>query len=172
MFHSLSTDVIQWAVAHTRARCEKKVAGDLLASGVPVFLPLMRRVTRYKNKAKTSQLPTFPGYVFFSETHFADNAKIPRMCRAQIAKILRPPDYDILKNELAFISGLLTDHELFQECVLGKPGDIVLITGGSLTGCEGKILRLKPNRRTVVLEISFLGLQLEAEVEEHLVVKR
>ena len=46
---------------------------------------------------------------------------------------------------------------------------MVRITGGPMTGYQGKIVRVKPNRWQVVLEVSFLGARLEVEVDERLV---
>jgi transcription antitermination factor NusG len=74
-----------------------------------------------------------------------------------------------LRAELRAVAGLLTDRQLVQERVVGRPGDVVRITGGSLAGNEGKILRLKPSRWQVVLEVSFIGARLVAEVDGRLI---
>jgi transcription antitermination factor NusG len=50
-------------------------------------------------------------------------------------------------------------------------GDVVRVVGGPLAGHEGRVVRVKPNRWVLVVEVSFLGARLEAEVDERLVEK-
>ena len=84
---------------------------------MPVFLPLVTRLTKYASKTQTTDLPMFGGYVFCSELHLAGNERVPRATRAQIAQILRPPDYTILKAELEGIAVVTANHRLVQERV-------------------------------------------------------
>jgi transcription antitermination factor NusG len=170
-FGALTPDVDRWAAVRTAARWEKKVAADLAQAGVPVFVPLVTRLTRYASKTQTADLPMFGGYVFCSEAHFAGNGRIPVATRRQIAQILRPPDYGVLKAELESIATVTANHRLVQEKVYGQVGDRVVITAGSMTGTEGVILQLKPNQRRLLLEVSFLGARMEVEIDETLVVK-
>jgi transcription antitermination factor NusG len=170
-FGRLAPEVERWAALRTAARWEKKIAGDLIDAGVPVFLPLVSRLTKYANKTQTSELPMFGGYVFCSEQHFTGNERVPRATRQQVAQILRPPDYAILKTELEEIAAVTTNHRLVQERVYGQVGDRVVIMAGAMTGTEGIILQLKPNQRRLRLEVTFLGALLDVELDETLVVK-
>jgi len=170
-FQTLPEGVVQWAAARTAARWEKKVAGHLVASGVPTYLPLLTRVTHYRTKTRTVLQPVFPGYVFFSEPEFNGNQCIPVGCRRKIAQILRPPNPLLLAQELQQIAALLRDHQLLQERVYGRPGDRVQILRGEFTGFDGTILRLKPNRRELVLQITFLGLAATITLGEDAIQK-
>jgi transcription antitermination factor NusG len=170
-FGSLAPDVDRWAALRTAARWEKKVAADLAAAGVPVFVPLLTRVTRYANKTRSAEVPLFGGYVFCSEAHFAGNPRVPPATRKQIAQLLRPPDYGVLRAELEAVAAVTANYRLVQERVFGQVGDRVVITAGALTGTEGVILQLKPDRRRLVLEVSFLGARLEVEVDDALVAR-
>jgi transcription antitermination factor NusG len=60
---------------------------------------------------------------------------------------------------------------LVQEKIYGQPGERVVIKSGSFAGHEGIILDLKPNKKMLVVEVSFLKCRLEVEIEEHLVEK-
>ena len=170
-FGNLAPEVDRWAAVRTAARWEKKVAGDLAQAGVPVFLPLVSRLTKYASKTQTTDLPMFGGYVFCSESHFTGNERVPRATRQQIAQILRPPDYAVLKFELEGIAAVTTNHRLVQERVYGQIGDRVVIMAGAMTGTEGVILQLKPNQRRLRLEVSFLGALMDVELDETLVAK-
>lgn len=161
--------VERWAALRTAARWEKKLADRLVAAGVPVFLPLMTRLTEYHGKRRAVRVPVFGGYVFCSEADFLGNRAVTPGVRAQVAQVLRPPDPERLRAELRSIAVVLTDRELVQERLVGAVGDVVRITGGPFAGHEGLVLRTKPNRWVLVLEISFLGARMEVEVDERLV---
>jgi hypothetical protein len=159
----------RWVALRTAARWEKKLAATLSAAGVPVFLPLLSRLSTTHGKRRVALLPVFPGYLFCSEDDFLGNPRVSPATRAKIAQVLRPPDPERLRAELSGIAELLTDRQLVQERLVGCVGDRVRVVGGPLAGNEGRVVRVKPNRWVVVVEVSFLGLRLEAEIDERLV---
>jgi len=163
--------VTRWAALRTAARWEKKLADLLAGAGVPVFLPMMTRLSTYASKRRAVQVPVFGGYVFCSEADFLGNPRLTPGTRAKVAQVLRPPDPEKLRTELRSIAELLTDRELVQERLVGAVGDVVRIVGGPLTGYQGTIVRVKPSKWQLVLEVSFLGARLEVEVDERLVEK-
>jgi transcription antitermination factor NusG len=164
-------EVERWAALRTAARWEKKVADELHEVGVPTFVPIVTKVTRYSTKTKTAEIPMFSGYVFCSEAHFVGNKKVAPSTRRQIAQFLKPPSYGVLREELKTIAEVTSSHRLVQEKVYGQVGDHVRIVRGSMSGAEGVILQLKPNQRRLVLEVSFLGARLDVEVDESLIVR-
>jgi hypothetical protein len=161
--------VRSWVALRTAARWEKSVATALAELAVPVFLPMMTRCNKYRTKHRASVVPVFSGYLFCEEGGFVGNPRVSRTCRAKVAQVLRPSDPESLRKELASVAGLLTDRHLVQERVLGRPGDVVRITGGPLVGNEGTILRLKPNKWQIVLEVSFIGARIVAELDDRLI---
>lgn len=158
--------VAGWAVLRTAARWEKAVAEKLGSVGITTYLPLMTRLSVTSSKRRTAQVPLFPGYVFCAEGEYLGSKLVPVDCRKLIAQFLRSPDPTRLKNELLSIADLLTNRQLVQERVYGAVGDTVRIVGGPLTGHTGRILQLKPGTYRVVLEVSFLGVRVEATVDE------
>lgn len=163
--------VERWAALRTAARWEKKLAAVLSSSGVPVFLPLMTRFTTSHGKRRRARVPVFPGYVFAAEGEFLGNKRLTPGTRAKVAQVLRPPNADTLRAELRGIADLLTDRQLVQERLVGGVGDVVRVVGGPLAGHEGRVVRVKPNRWVLVIEVSFLGARMEAEVDERLIEK-
>lgn len=163
------TSVERWAALRTAARWEKKLAGVLAAAGVPAFLPLLTRFTTSHGKRRAALVPVFPGYLFCSEADFLSCKRLTPGTRAQVAQVLRPPDPERLRAELRGIADLLADRQLVQERLVGGVGDVVRVVGGPLAGNEGRVVRVKPNRWVLVIEVSFLGAKLEAEVDERLV---
>jgi transcription antitermination factor NusG len=168
---SFPAAVERWAALRTAARWEKTLCATLTAAGVPVFLPLMTRFTTSHGKRRAARVPLFPGYVFASEPDFLTSERLTPGTRAKVAQVLRPPDPAALLAELRGIADLLTDRQLVQERLAGGVGDAVRVIGGPLSGHEGRVVRVKPNRWVLVIEVSFLGARMEAEVDERLVEK-
>jgi transcriptional antiterminator RfaH len=168
---SWNPDVTDWVALRMSARWEKKVAESLEAVGVPVFLPLLRKVTQYPGKRQVTEAPLFSGYVFCSGSGFIGEKTVPEGTRKMVAQILRPPDVGRFQEELATVAAFLSNHQLIQERVFGEVGDTVRIVAGPFRDREGVILELKPEKRKVILEIGFLNARLEVEMEEHLVRK-
>ncbi len=168
---SFPLEVQNWVALRTSARWEKKIALCLTEAGVPNYLPVISRVVQYTGKKRTAEVPLFAGYVFCSEPLFMGNPRVSAACRKQIAQVLRPSDPQRLKQELLQIAEITASHELIQERIYGSPGDRVRIISGPLCGSQGVVRSLKPRKRILVLEISFLGTRLEVEVEEHQVEK-
>lgn len=171
-FGLLPPGVDRWVALRMAARREKSVARDLAGAGLRVFMPVFTRQTKYKKDTKSVELPLFGGYVFCEEADLSRHGRVPTETRRHIAQIIRPPDFAVLRKELETIAAVTASHSLIQERVFGHPGDRVVIAAGSMAGSEGVILQLKPNQRSLVLEISFLNARLEVEIDEALVVKR
>ncbi|MCX8139757.1 MAG: KOW motif-containing protein [Gemmataceae bacterium] len=163
--------VERWAALRTAARWEKSLAQALEQAGVPVFLPLLTRWTSSQGRRRESLVPLFSGYLFVSEPDFLGNPRVLAATRRKVAQVLRPPDPRRLHAELLDLARLLSERQLVQERLVAQVGDVVRILGGPLQGFLGRVVRLKPNRWALVLEISFLGLRLEAEVDERWVEK-
>src|SRR5438105_2419012 len=53
----------RWWVAHTRSRCEKALAWDLLRRGIVYFLPMVERVRMSGGRKRRFLLPLFPSYL-------------------------------------------------------------------------------------------------------------
>jgi transcription antitermination factor NusG len=161
--------VERWVALRTSAKWEKSLAAALERCRVPTFLPLMTKISVYRSKRQATEVPLFGGYVFCSEADFRANKAVPPAVRNRIAQVLPPPDPEELRRELLGIAEFLASHRLVQERVYGKPGDTVRIAGGLFAGQVGVIRLLKPRERKIVLEIKFLGVRLEVDVEEHLI---
>lgn len=160
-----------WAALRTSARWEKKIADGVARADCATFLPTFHRISSYRGKRRSSEVPLFSGYVFVSASGFIGNSAIPRELRSKIAQILKPTDPEQLRNELLKLAGLITDRKLVQERVVGQIGDPIRIVGGPLVGTEGKIVRLKPNRYAVIVEISMIGAKREVELSEGMITR-
>lgn len=167
---SFPESVRDWVALRTSARWEKQVAALVASAAVPVFLPLVNKLTRSAGQLRSADVPLFPGYVF-AGVDFVGNKAVPQACRNKVAQVLRPTLPESLYAELCAVGSLLRDRELIQERFVGRPGDRVRIVGGSMSGFPGKIIRLKPNRFHVVVEVTMIGAKLEVEIDESLLTR-
>lgn len=163
---TLDIEVKRWAAIRTSARWEKKAALSLAAAGIPVFLPTWTRVTHYRTRKNVSQIPLFPGYLFFDESQSGALSRLSPAAKRLVVQILKPPDYASLQRELRQISEIISNHQLVREKIFGVAGETVRITRGSFKNFEGKIARQIDATNRFVLMVSFLGLSVEVEVED------
>jgi transcriptional antiterminator RfaH len=168
---TLSEQILNWVALRTSARWEKNIADALCRCSIPVYLPLLTKFQTYRSRRRAADVPLFPGYVFCSEKDFCGNRSVPQQVRNRVAQVSRPADYELLRHELLVVSNLLASRQLLQERVYGKPGDTVQVIGVPFAGEYGVVCQSKPNKRIVVLEISFLGVRVEVDLEEHLIQK-
>ena len=137
--------LVRWHVAHTRPRCEKKVADYCERESLEVSLPLYRSVKKYLRKAVEFRKPLFPGYVFFR----ADRRDAARVrLQDQVAQVLMPPDEAEFSAQLEDILRALTTDREIRLAPQIRSGMRVKITSGPLRGLEGIV-----ERRSGVLEI-------------------
>ena len=66
----------EWFALQTRYRFEKRVAEQLQAKGLEVFLPLRRENHRWSDRQKEITIPLFPGYAFVRVSELLDSRRI------------------------------------------------------------------------------------------------
>ncbi len=142
-----------WCVAHTRARCEKKLAEQCARWGVEVTLPKYRSVRKYRGKTLTFEKPLFPGYVFVR----LPGAERRRILQSEyVANLLEVPVQDEFQCQLeAILQALESDYEIHL-CPTISAGSRVRIRSGALRGLEGYV-ELRRGPVEVHLRLEFIG---------------
>ena len=151
-----------WAVAWTKARCEKALVEFLEAQSVPTFLPLLSKRRMYGRQVRYSQIPLFSGYVFF------DYEAIPRLRvfeSRKVAQILVPDDPSQLRLDLENLALALQKDDSLREARFGGPGTPVYVARGPLIGVHGELVRFE-SRSTLVIRVNFIGKAAELEIDE------
>jgi transcriptional antiterminator RfaH len=150
-----------WWVLHTRPRAEKALARQLLARGLPFFLPLYHRQWRNKGRLQSSHLPLFPGYIFLR----GDNdVRVGALATNLIANVLPVADQGRLYADLLRVHHLMATNSVLTPEERLEPGTPVRITAGTFAGLEGKILRRGMNLHFFV-EVCFLQRGVSVEIE-------
>lgn len=129
-----------WLAVQTRYRFEKKVAAQLSARGLEVFLPLRKETRAWGDRNKVVIVPLFPGYAFL---HAAKSLALKLL-------LLQTPGvmgFVSLAGTAATVPSkqmedlrLLLDHDVpLYSCPLVELGQSARICRGRLKGVEGLV---------------------------------
>ncbi len=153
-----------WCVAHTKPRQEKLLSDNLQARGVFHYLPLASRTTRSKNtkRVSRSQVPVFPGYVFYVRQEDQWNEAL---MTNRIVSTLAVSDQAEFVGQLRQIHHMLDTGTAFERGDLFKIGQWARIVGGPLMGIEG-IVRRRMSRVRLGLNVQMLGQSISVEVSQ------
>jgi transcription antitermination factor NusG len=147
------SDEIPWHVAHTRPRCEKKLAVYCEREGLPTTLPCYRSVKRYRSKQVVFYKPLFPGYLFLRLQQF-QRQKVYQS--DYVANLLDVPDQAEFDRQLEdILEALDTELEVRLAPTIG-PGMRVRIRSGPLQGMEAWVEH-RSGMREVLLRLDFIG---------------
>ncbi|MCF7762920.1 MAG: antitermination protein NusG [Verrucomicrobia bacterium] len=152
-----------WFVAHTRPRCEKKLADFCQREGFSVTMPLYRSVKKYRGKKVVFEKPLFPGYVFLRLVP-EDRRKV--YYSDYIANLLDVVEQDVFEEQLNDIL-LAVESESEIEVLLAptiQPGCRVRIKSGPLRGVEGDVQN-RQGQCQVLLRLDFIGQAAAVKVE-------
>ncbi len=156
-----SAGAARWWVLHTRPRAEKCLARRCRQAALPFFLPLLHRRWRHRNRAHSSYVPLFPGYVFL---HGDADVRLAALETNLIVHVLPVADQAQLHADLFRVNQLLAgDAPLTAEERL-QPGAPVEILEGPFRGLQGKFLRRGTQARFVV-EVQLLKRGVSMEID-------
>lgn len=158
-----TTSEVAWRVAHTLARCEKKVADWVKQQGWRAELPLYRSVKRYRGKKAEFFKPLFPGYVFVQLPE-GQGRKVEQ--HDQVARLLVPPDPAEFASQLGTILAAIDSGLEINPVTTLKAGTRVEIISGPLQGMNGIVEKAK-GFTEVILRLDFLGHAASVRIEPH-----
>jgi len=149
----MTTNQVFWYVAHTRPRCEKKLADYCQREGFLVTLPCYRAVHKYRGKTVAFQKPLFPGYVFLQLlTH--QRQKVYQS--DYVANLLDVPDQETFAQQLADILRALETGLEVRLAPQISAGSRVRIKSGPLRGLEGSVEQ-RAGTTLVLLRLDFIS---------------
>lgn len=141
--------VPHWYAIRTRSRHEKLVRDRLAGQGIENLLPTLTRLSQWKDRKKTIELPLFPGYCF---ARFPWESRLPVLKVSGVVEIVGSgsrgepiPDAEVNAIKALIESSLAYDaHPYLQE------GTAVRVIRGPLEGVQGLLLRKAKRFRLVV----------------------
>jgi transcriptional antiterminator RfaH len=155
-----------WFVAHTRPRCEKKLAEQCQRRGLAATLPCYDSAHKYRGKTVVFRKPLFPGYLFLSIPPTESAAVRQNDC---VANLLEVFDQAAFERQLQDILLALDSGIGVQLAPAIGEGTRVRIKGGPLQGLEGWVEK-RYGMTTVLLRLDFINqaaaVKLDADLLE------
>ncbi len=150
-----------WYVAHTRPRCEKKLAEYCAREGFPATLPCYKSVKRYRGKTVVFEKPLFPNYLFLR----LEAGEGKRVYQSDyVANLLSVVDQELFQKQFDdILQALESDLEvcLAPHITAGKH---VRIKNGPLRGMEG-LVQERSGKLSVLLRLDFIAQAAAVRVE-------
>jgi transcriptional antiterminator RfaH len=150
-----------WFVAHTKPRCEKKLARFCQREEMSVTLPTYQVAHKYRRKTVVFEKPLFPGYVFLQIANEKRGKVFQSDCLANLLEVI---DQELFLRQLKeILCALETGLEIRLAPAIGE-GMRVKIKQGPLQGIDGWVER-RYGMSTVLLRLDFIGQAAAVKVE-------
>ncbi len=144
---------IRWFVAHTRPRCEKKLAKFCRDEGIDPTLPCYKSVKKHGGKIVEFKKLLFPSYLFLQMSPLKKRVVYQS---DYVANLLDIEDQETFKQQLGDILRTLEmDVEMQVEPQITE-GSLVQIKSGPFQGMEGWV-ETRTGRIAVTLRLDFIG---------------
>jgi transcription antitermination factor NusG len=162
---------VRWYAIRTRSRHEKVVVSELVARGIPVFLPLVKSVRQWSDRRTEVELPLFPGYAF-ARVSYASPDRLRVLQSNGVVSFVGPnaAAASIPDEQIETIRTLVGGNVPVKDHPFLKVGQRIRVRGGSLNGVEGMLVAVNGVRSLVIsvepiqrsLSIDLDGYEVEA----------
>ena len=154
---------MNWYALWTRSRHEQVVREQLERKQVEVFLPTIRKWSRWKDRKKQIDWPLFPGYCF---ARFEPHDSLPILKCTGVVNIVsfEGEPAAIPEHELNSIRTLIDTDLAFDPVPLIKEGQMVEVVHGPLKGVVGRLVQKKEKAR-LVLSVDLIGQGVSVEID-------
>lgn len=158
---------MNWYAIYTRSRHEEKVYDRIREKKIEVFLPLIERWSRRRDRRKRIQVPLFPGYLFvwtqMDQYAYYEILKTQSVVRILCSGGVPAPIPD---EQINGIQILMKNNMAITPCQYLKEGERVRVVNGPLVGIEGILIKIKPNKNRLVLSIDLIKESVSVELDE------
>jgi transcription antitermination factor NusG len=128
----------RWWVAHTRSRCEKALAWDLVDRQQAYFLPMVDRISISGGKKRRARIPLFASHVFLKGDL---NARPTALATGRVCRVMDVIDQAGIDRELRAIQKALAASIRLDPYDQPIAGENCRITAGPLAGFNCTVLR-------------------------------
>ena len=160
----------KWHALYTKPRFEKKVNESLKERGFEAFLPLQRKLRKWKDRKKYVELPLISSYIFVkvSEREYYSVFDINGIVKYVTfsGKAAAIPEWQIETMKKITASNydvLLTTQKI-------KPGEKIRINSGVLTGMEGEMVSYR-GKNNLIVRIDQIGQSLLVNIPNEYIEK-
>ena len=141
--------MINWYAIYTRPRHEKKVNEALNEKGIETFLPLIKKISQWKDRKKKIDAPLFNGYLF---VHIDYKGRFSVLQTKGVVKIVNFSSEPVVVPDwqIDSLKKMLTKPEKVQLETYMKVGDPVVIDFGPFKGMKGVVKTIKGQQRLII----------------------
>lgn len=139
----------RWYALRTRSRHEKRVSAQVDGRGIEVFLPLIGRRSRWKDRTVQVEFPLFPGYCF---AYFAWKDRLQVLTAPGVVEVLGVggQGVPVAETEIESVRRLVTSTLPVDPYPFLEPGMAVEVRRGPLKDLRGFLVRKAAKARLVV----------------------
>jgi transcription antitermination factor NusG len=155
-----------WFVVHVRSRHEFSVTERLVKSGMDAFLPVVERLSRWKDRKKLISFPLFPGYLFV-KIRKSNHEKLTVLKTPGVVRFIgqTPGEPEpVPDDQILSLKRLVESKETLDPYPYLKEGNRVKIRSGPLSGVEGILVQRK-GLHHLVLSVDILRQGVAIQVE-------
>lgn len=158
---------LQWYAVYTRSRSEKKVAHELVKSGIDHYLPLYCTLRQWSDRKKKVSLPLISSYIFVHispHQHYVVDQTSGVVCFVNFnGKPVAIPEWQIRNLQI-----LAESRATIEDCHEFKKGEPVKVTMGPLAGLHGVVVEARGQRK-LVITIDALNFSMAVNVDPQIV---
>ncbi len=161
----------KWYAIYTKSRNEKKLAANLEAKGIEVYLPLLKILKQWSDRKKWVEIPLFRSYIF---VHIYDKNYLDVLQTEGVVRFVtfRNERIPIPENQIIAVRSYLEEDDPINiENLKYLPGDRVEICRGPLRGLLGILVEVKGKQR-VMVEIESIGQKLILNLPKSIITAR
>jgi transcription elongation factor/antiterminator RfaH len=160
---------LSWYAVHVRSRHEFRVAERLALTGIEAFLPVVERLSSWKDRKKVVKFPLFPGYLFVRMGNENEEKRVVLKTAGVVRFVcFRSGEPESVPDEqIESLRRLVENKAELDPYPYLKEGQRVRIRRGALKGIEG-ILVQRLGEHMLVLSVDILqqGTALKIETSE------
>lgn len=142
-------DAFHWYALRTRSRHEKLVRDRLMKQGLEPLLPTLMRLSQWKDRKKTIEVPLFAGYCF---ARFSWQDRLPILTVPGVVSIVGSgmQPQPIPEEEINSLRSLMDSALPYDAHPYLREGMAVEVIRGPLRGVRGVLLRKEKHYRLVI----------------------
>jgi len=162
----IADDQPAWYVIHTQTRKEAEVERALQREGLKIFLPMVTKPSRRRDRKVTLRVPLFPGYLFINGR--LDSKIFHKVIKTHyVFRLLgygkRPTP--IPEAEVEAIKTIVSGPRPYYPWRFLEKGRKVRVIDGPLAGVEGIILGIRPPPRRLVVAVELFRRSVAVELD-------
>ncbi|MBI4745262.1 MAG: UpxY family transcription antiterminator [Deltaproteobacteria bacterium] len=160
----------RWYAIHVKSRHEFKVLDRLTGAGIEAFLPVVERLSNWKDRKKLVAFPLFPGYMFVHITRSHHSSILSVLKTIGVVRFLGmvPGEPEpVPDDQIICLQQLIESKEELDPYPYLKEGQRVRIKKGPLATVEG-ILVERAGKHLLILSVDILrqGVSLKIDASE------